>query len=167
MLVVVAIVGIVTAMAAPSFESYRTRLATRGLADQLTAALRLARSEAIGRGMNVAVCASGTPATSCNGGAGQDWSNGWVVVADPAGAPQPLRTWPSPGTGYVVNQRDSRSSIVFTPNGMPVGNGAALTPLSFRVSRTGFSASNMQRIVCLSVSGRPRTAEGAGTCDAE
>ncbi|MBO9650319.1 MAG: GspH/FimT family protein [Variovorax sp.] len=80
LMVVIAIVAILAAIAAPSFggiiERYRVRRAT----EDLTASLYLARSEAIRRGGNVTM-ARYSP-SGCTPTSNKDWSCGWIIFAD-------------------------------------------------------------------------------------
>ncbi|MBF1235961.1 MAG: GspH/FimT family pseudopilin, partial [Lautropia mirabilis] len=56
MLVVMAIMGIVAAMAAPSFRDFAIQRSIAAQITDLTSALRLARSEALKRGREVSLC---------------------------------------------------------------------------------------------------------------
>jgi type IV fimbrial biogenesis protein FimT len=75
LIMVMAVVGILLAIAAPSYRSFmqNSRLTTQ--ANTLVYALNLARSSAIGLDKTVQVCASQDGAT-CNGAA---WNQGWIV----------------------------------------------------------------------------------------
>ena len=80
LMIAVAIVAIMTAIAAPSMMDFvRTnRLSTA--ARQLDADILLARREAIKRNARVLVCVAGTTANTC--GSGTAWANGWLVCYD-------------------------------------------------------------------------------------
>ncbi len=71
-MVVVAIVAILTALAAPSFTPLIERWRVRDAAEGLTSTLYFARSEAIKRGGQVIVQAN----------SGTDWATGWHVFFD-------------------------------------------------------------------------------------
>lgn len=85
LMIVLAIVSIIAAMAAPSFnrsiDDNRNLTAT----NTLVGSLNLARSEAVRRANTVTVCPSSN-GTSC----GTSWADGWIVFADNAmsGTPQ-------------------------------------------------------------------------------
>jgi type IV fimbrial biogenesis protein FimT len=81
LMTVVAIVAVLAAIALPSYSHVMklNRLTTD--ANNMMAALNLARNEAITRGRPVSVCAS-TNGTSCAGAATDDWSTGWIVFTD-------------------------------------------------------------------------------------
>ena len=59
MLVVMAIMGIVAAMAVPSFRDFAIQRSIAAQITDLTSAMRLARSEAIKRGREVSMCPTG------------------------------------------------------------------------------------------------------------
>lgn len=84
LMVVVAIVGILSAVAIPNYKGY---MANRQIKDQTSAfarSINLARSEAIKRGRPVSMCRSDNPeaASPACGGNGGDWATGWVVFVD-------------------------------------------------------------------------------------
>ena len=78
LLTAIAILGIITAIAVPSFQSItvNSRLSTE--TNDLVSSLRFARSEAAKQGQNVTVCAANAGLTACSGAA--DWSTGWIVI---------------------------------------------------------------------------------------
>lgn len=77
LMVTIAIVGILVALAFPSFEgSFRSnRLATTS--NEIIASISLARSEAVRSSEARVMCASSDGATC-----GDDWNQGWVVGVD-------------------------------------------------------------------------------------
>lgn len=74
LMVVIAIIAIVVAVAAPSYESMMAGSRLTSSSNTLVGALRLARSEAVTSKQNVFVCSSDDQAT-CAG----SWANGGVV----------------------------------------------------------------------------------------
>ncbi|MFN9476627.1 MAG: GspH/FimT family pseudopilin [Acidovorax sp.] len=83
LMVVVAIVGVLTALAAPSFTPLIERWRVRDAAESITASVYLARSEAIKRGGNVVIRKNDSTAPTCNNGTGPtQWGCGWNVFAD-------------------------------------------------------------------------------------
>lgn len=79
LMVTVAIIGIVTAMSFPFFESVLQNTQLKTNAQTFLTALALTRTEAVRRGTQVTLCASAT-GTSCTGAA---WTVGWVIFTDP------------------------------------------------------------------------------------
>lgn len=80
-LLVIAIIGVLLAIAAPSFVSYTSNVKVKSASFDLYAALIFARSEAIKRRQIVTVA----PVSS-------DWKNGWTIVANIGGVDTTLRT---------------------------------------------------------------------------
>ncbi|WP_436179352.1 GspH/FimT family pseudopilin [Acidovorax sp. LjRoot66] len=83
LMVVVAIVAVLTALAAPSFTPLIERWRVREAAESITASVYLARSEAIKRGGNVVILKNNSTAPTCNNGTGPtQWGCGWIVFLD-------------------------------------------------------------------------------------
>jgi type IV fimbrial biogenesis protein FimT len=78
-LIVIALIGVLLALAAPSFSTFTASQRVKTASFDLYAALSFARSEAIKRRQTVTVAPV----------AGNDWATGWTVVA--AGVADPLR----------------------------------------------------------------------------
>lgn len=87
LMVTVAIVGILIAVAVPSFDSLLSTNTAEAAADRLTSSLAYARSEAVTRSANVTVCSKADGANTCATGTdSNDWSNGWLTyIEDAAG----------------------------------------------------------------------------------
>jgi len=82
LMLVVALLGIVTVVAVPGFQSLQQRTHMRAEATRLLAALNLARSEAVRRNVPVSLCPSRyaeSGVLSCYGG----YSAGWIVFSNP------------------------------------------------------------------------------------
>ncbi len=73
--------GIILAIAVPSFNTMIRNNRLSSEANNLVAALNLARSEAVTRGDRVTVCRS-LDGANCNAAAG-NWEDGWIVFHDP------------------------------------------------------------------------------------
>jgi type IV fimbrial biogenesis protein FimT len=80
LMVTVAIVAILSAMAAPSFNEMMIRSAIRATSSDLGADLNVARAEAIRVGGRVSVCPRALPATPL--ACGTDWRQGWLVFRE-------------------------------------------------------------------------------------
>lgn len=78
LLVVVAMLGILLALAAPGFQDTIESANTNSQAKSIMSTLNLARSEAVKRGRPVAICAT-TDGLDCSAG---DWSEGWMIFVD-------------------------------------------------------------------------------------
>jgi type IV fimbrial biogenesis protein FimT len=90
------VLGILFAVALPSFREMTRNNRVAGTQNDLLTALTLARSEALHRSQNVSVCAT-TDGASCSGGT--DWTAGWIAFTDAGTAgsidagDEPLQTW--------------------------------------------------------------------------
>lgn len=81
LLIVVSIVSILAALSAPSFQDMLESGNTNSQIKVMLTTLNLARSEAIKRGQNVAICAS-DDGVDCDA---DTWSDGWIVFVDSNG----------------------------------------------------------------------------------
>lgn len=80
MLVTVVILAIVIVVAIPSFYSLVQNNRSVSATNSLLFGLKLARSEAIKRGLSVSIC----PTADANFSAcGNDWTQGWLVFVNP------------------------------------------------------------------------------------
>ena len=81
LMIVIAIIAILTVIALPSYQRtiQRNRVITD--ANDLLAAINLARNEAVARGRPVTVCASAN-STSCDSTSNANWSGGYIVFTD-------------------------------------------------------------------------------------
>ena len=110
LLIVVAILGVVAAIAAPNFqntiENNRVNSAAEGMRD----AIAVARTEAIRRGSSVWIEPDCTPA---------NWSCGWKLMH--SGDSDPIRTGDTP-SAVDVSLDGTATRITFNPNGTFVPN---------------------------------------------
>jgi len=146
LMVTVAIVAILMAIGAPQLQSFLQKQRVAADVNSLTAAVQLARSEALKRNGRVSMCAldptSFTPATAatattaataatgavCAASTSNDWSRGWLIYIDY-----------SNGSGFnsatdtvIKVERNTRSAVVtgtglngllsFQSNGLAVSN---------------------------------------------
>jgi type IV fimbrial biogenesis protein FimT len=143
LMITVAILGVLLALAVPSFQGTIARNNVASAASMLSASLSLARSEAVKRGASVTVCKSANASTCVTSG---DWSQGWIMFVT---AGTPLRVYEPPTGGVTLGVGPNQ--IVFTATGF--ANAAA----SFDACKAGVS----RRTVQLSASGRVRVVEGS------
>lgn len=80
LMITIFVLAILVALAAPSMRTLLINNQSETLAERLTTALQIARTEAIKRGGRVSVCAANADLSGC----GDDWTNGWLVVTDNA-----------------------------------------------------------------------------------
>ena len=145
LMIVIAIVGIISMVAAPSFRTYLSNSQSGSINNKLMIDIMFARSMAISNGREFRVIP--TDATAGNGvladgaaGAGVNWALGWQVI-DVGAPPVPpipaipqraVRTQGSFGADAYVrstgaNALDSVNFIAFDRNGVLMGNGGALS----------------------------------------
>ncbi|WP_298623659.1 GspH/FimT family pseudopilin [uncultured Legionella sp.] len=114
LLVTLCVLGILLMVAIPSFWTMilNNRISTN--ADTLVNALNYARGTALTQAMNIKVCPVGSPgSTTC----GTDWSNGWIVVAEPAsGASTLLKCQQNSGNTPLVSA--SSTQVLFDRYGL-------------------------------------------------
>jgi type IV fimbrial biogenesis protein FimT len=80
LLVTMMVLGIIVAIAAPSFSELMRRVRIDGNTSKFVNAINFARSEAATRGSNVTLCRT-TDLATCDA-TGNDWSGGWLVFED-------------------------------------------------------------------------------------
>lgn len=78
-LVVLAVLGVLLAMAAPSLSNLRQKHQMQSQAEQLQASLMLSRSEALRRQQRVTLCVRGEDQDCASEGT---WAQGWMVFVD-------------------------------------------------------------------------------------
>lgn len=81
MLIVIALMGILTLLAAPSLSDLVERNRTRALADLVRATLAQARAHSVINNQDMMLCGSSDD-VSCDGG----WGVGWLIISPAAGA---------------------------------------------------------------------------------
>lgn len=159
LMIVIAILGLLAALAAPSFTPLLERWRVRQATEALESTLYWARSEAIRRGGGVAMqkLASGT--NGCTGAlTNQSWDCGWIVCEDTnvngqCDASEPvLKRYDAPA-GVQISRTGGSASIKLNRWGLVSGAwlGFSLVPLN--KPTTDASA----RGLCMSRGGRIRT----------
>ena len=122
LMVAVAMIAILSAVAAPSFSEMMVRSAIRSASSDLGADLNVARAEAIRVGGRVSVCPRTSPTDmTC----GSDWSQGWLVFRDAGstdigtwqGADRLLRETTGIHQDLTLSRTAGTGAITFTPSG--------------------------------------------------
>lgn len=150
-MVVVAILGVLAAIAAPSFTPMIERWRVRQATEDLQSTLYFARSEAIKRGGGVSVSAKD----------GADWSSGWQVLNGTD--PNPLQNTDAP-TRVSISITDGDASIAFDRWGQMTSNGKF--SFDFRLMPYGKDNTDAgATALCISPGGRiKRTKTGSESC---
>lgn len=133
LLAVVAIIGILASLAAPSFSEMIKNQRVKSMATDLNASLALARSEALKRNRNVTM----SPTTAGS------WQSGWQIE-DPDNVGSNIDVH-SAFAGLTATGPDN---VVYRSSGRIQGGVAP----AFNISATGTST---QRCVSVDLSGRP------------
>ena len=129
MMVTLIIVGILAAVAFPSFQDLIQNYRAKSISTEFNAALAYARSEAIKRGQTVTICpTANTNFTAC--GNASNWQDGWIVFLDPN------------NDGIIANAQDRLT----VQNALT--NGTTFTTASARISfdSLGFSANGTSTV---------------------
>lgn len=151
--VTVAVIGIIAMIAIPSMRALVNANRLSGSAGELTAALQVARSEAIRRNARVTVCAGANGV--CSGST--SWSSWTVFGLDNATAANDvIRNDSAPSS---VQMSGPASGIIFRPSGQIT----AETDLNVCIPTSNPPLN--KRVVTVMISGGVRTANaGGGTC---
>jgi len=162
----ITIMAILLAVAAPSLINAVLGNRLNSSANNLIASAILARSEAIKRNKQVAMCVSSNGATCATGG----WEQGWIVTCrttdhvncDPTG-PDVLvlqrQTAATGGLRIADTSPGAVANITFSPSGV------GATVASLRVCRATPSAGSQERVVEISATGRAYVRKTSdGTC---
>lgn len=122
-----AVAVILVTVAVPSYRGVVARNTLAANVNDLIGALNYARSEAVGRGLAVYVCASHNQQTCSDDG---DWSRGWIIYApEPQSSDaQPnddnrLRVHGATGSGFSVVSQDT-SPLSFNASGFAISGRA-------------------------------------------
>jgi type IV fimbrial biogenesis protein FimT len=153
-MVTVAIMAILAAVAAPSFNEAILSSKLTAYANNFVASATLARSEAIKRNAAVALCISATDTSTTCSTTG-DWEQGWIVLSGTT-VIQRQQALPS---GYKLTEQASIRSIAF----QAIGAGA--TSATLKLCRATPSIGAQDRQILVSATGRVSvTKTNTGTC---
>ena len=155
LVVTICILGIVMAIAIPSFTSTIRNNTIASISNNMIASLNYARSEAIKRNTPVSVCA---PTDSSYSACGSNWSLGWLVFVNPNGANVVVNSTAAPLlrveaiTDQSINLTTSPSVGIATYNGsgFPAQNTANVV---FTIKATGCTG-DAGRQISISMTGR-------------
>jgi type IV fimbrial biogenesis protein FimT len=124
-MIVIALLGITMAIAAPGLGKMISNNRISSSASDFAAALQLAKAEAVARLNPVIVCKKNTDSTGCV--TDGDWSQGWIVFSDDNGnggvdagtteAVLLIQEALNPGITFGGSNSEVDSSIVFRPSG--------------------------------------------------
>ena len=112
LMMAISVLGILTALAVPSFRDYTSNARVTSSINGVVSALALARSEALRRSAVTRVCASVDLAT-CS--ASTNWVSGWLVFVDndndgAVSANELIQSWPALAGGMIATGTVDRVS---------------------------------------------------------
>lgn len=156
MLVVMAIMGIVAAMAVPSFRDFAIQRSIAAQITDLTSALRLARSEALKRGREVSLCPTDNPSVAngrpkCTNS--RDWKKGYLVFIGSIYANDQYIRVQQPYSNGGSILADDVGGIRFRPNGVLKVGGARTFTVKPPLATSDRSYKTLEKKVCVSSTG--------------
>lgn len=153
-MVVVAIVAILAALAAPSFTPLIERWRVRSAAESLTSNLYFARSEAIKRGGGISITAAAT-----------GWSGGWRIAHTSGGVTTDLQVTDAP-TKTVVTLGSGDTTIYVDRWGMmSTTDGGAPTAMNYLLTAENKTSADYGSLrLCTNVGGRIQQKQGSESC---
>ncbi len=171
LMITVVIVGILLALAGPSFVELLERNRMQTTASNVYTSLMLARSEALKRNRDVEVCSS-TSGTACDPNEAGLWQDGWLVWVDTDGdtsVDDPNEVLSVRGALY----GGDTLWAVTDPNDM--SGGTKIDEISYEASGNASDAvhfvlcpadgdTSMARVVSVEATGRPKIRETAKYC---
>lgn len=171
LMIAVAVLAVLVALAAPSFQYVNNSSRLSGMANEMLASLQLARSEAIRRGVRTVVCPSADGA-ACT--AGSDWTAGWMVFFDDNRNDTPdvgetvLRYVDGREPLQVRTSSNIGARLVFRPDGRARTNAGALLQAQIAVCIATTRPPENQRNVAIDFGSRFNVVRvnGGGACAA-
>lgn len=155
LMVTLSVAAILMTIAVPNFQSFLANNRMAAQANDMITALNMARSEAVKRAANVAVCASSNSTTAtptCTGG----WAQGWIV-RDAAGTP--IRVQGALGGASTLSGgTDVASTITFTSSGRTTIPTTATSVTTTLTLCPPSPATIQGRAIQIERTGRPRVA---------
>lgn len=171
LMVAIAIVGIMLAIAIPSFQRVIAQNAITSATNTFASDINFARSEALKRGTSVMLCPSTDPYTGCSDTG--EWQGGWIIFVD-RNSNQARSTVDANGETLLRVQQNITGNIqINTTNTVEVktitfDRTGATANIGLDITNTSLSTSDQTlttRALCIAVTGRSRTTHpGTGTC---
>ena len=168
LLTVLAILGILIAIATPSMTQFIADWRVNSAVNSMSRDFRAARAEAIKRSRPVVICRANAALTGC-AGTGTEWKTGWLMFVDnnfngsynSAGDELVTKQNALPGIGSFV--QGSAGSFTFLPSGLMRRNGSNAR-FTVQSSLQGGAQALAEKGICVSTTGRLRQAKSGGSC---
>ena len=170
-LIVIALIGILVAIGIPNLSPLIVRNTIASHSNHLMASLQYARSEAIKRGVNVAVCRADSAAADRCAAANSDWSLGWLVYVNDGSAgsiaPQNILRYADPvAAPYTIKALTGSGGIkqlIWGATGELLSAGIGIGAARFEISNLAGHYAAHSRAICISSGGRPRIVQATAT----
>ncbi|QDQ26587.1 type II secretion system protein GspH [Chitinimonas arctica] len=148
-LIVLALIGVMTAIAVPSMARYVNNAKVSGAATEMLYGLRAARSQAMATGNVVTFCAaSAANSSTCNTSGTADWANGWIMFSTKGGtASEDKRSNQIKGM-TITSSQTTVNALTFA-----AGIGSTST-LTFTLCKTGAGSSTPGRQIVVGTNGK-------------
>lgn len=163
LLTVVALIGIIGAMAVPAFTQMIENNRRVVAVNDLLSTIHVARSEAITRNQRISICPGNTGQTACEAGG---WRKGWLIFRDTNGngvfeaanGDEIIRVGTGLRGNLAVVSTQFANSITFMPNGRVFGAGGTILLCADGIATA-------VRRIDIDRTGRPRSVgEPTGSC---
>lgn len=154
LVVVMAVFGVIAALAAPSFRDFVLQRTISAQVAELGSALRLARSEAIKRGAPVTVCPTTTAHEAvpvCATGA--EWAAGYLVLIDNGTADAQYLRVQQGGSGQGRITANVAGPLLFQGNGILRAGGASEFIFAPNLPEDSASFAALKRTLCIGRTG--------------
>ncbi|MFN4325463.1 MAG: GspH/FimT family pseudopilin [Azonexus sp.] len=155
LMITLAVLGVLLAIAVPSFNALIASSRVSASTNELLAAMAQSRSEAIRRGQRVVLCIQdpNNPGQCTNAGS---WEQGWMAFVDldrngtPGAGEDVVLNSPAQG-GVSMPAQNGQRTAVYLPSGR------VLDPRTIRVCSpsTSLSDNNRARDILLNIAGQP------------
>jgi type IV fimbrial biogenesis protein FimT len=144
LMIVLAVAGVLAALAVPSFQSLTQSQQAKNASFELFSSLSLARSEAIKRNANVTVA----PLVA------GDWGQGWTITS-------------ATGAAGDIKSLSALKGVVITPGGaggiVYARTGRASPAATFQVDVSP-ADTGLRRCIYIGLTGMPRSVKQTGAC---
>lgn len=165
LMVAIAVLAILLGIAVPSFKDALLGSTLTSQANNLVAAINLARTEAIKRNVRVTLCAS-SDGLACASSGG--WEQGWIVkcqttdhLSCDANGPDwiVVHRQQATSSGLKISESSDQRTVTFDPTGI------GATAATFTVCRTTPNVGSQERVVSVTATGRAYVSKTAtGSC---
>ncbi len=164
LLVTMAVLIITLAVGVPFYNNIVNHNRVIALTNLFSSSVNLAKSEAVGRGNDVYICAAG--ACDDDGDTGADWNNGWFVFEDSdistageydSATDVMLKVWPAVDAGMRMDAFDSSNhsqkvySLHFDYSGALISNGVDADFVMSEADSTNKIQTTLSYVRCISV----------------